>query len=161
MARTIDNLGIETSTRYAEDQEYFDASLIRHARDIPSQTGIATTSPTFQSEVEEMFQFGKGSAPWASFLPPPNYSASRRRLFAEQLIPKLGRPEMQESQMERVDAIANEEKKKGGEAFPQSKGKGDVVGNEKQLILNLLQNVYLFDQQLIDINSRRAQYQKG
>lgn len=156
MARTIDNLGVEISTRYAEDREIYDESLIKEARIIPDQTRITTTLPSYTSEFEVLFELGKQRAFWAAFRAPPNYYAYRRRLFAEQIIPTLGSPDLQESKLERIEAIGDEEKKKHPE--PQEE---EEIEKEKKILKKLLNNLHLFDSILIDINSRRAQYQKG
>ena len=37
----------------------------------------------------------------------------------------------------------------------------EELENEKKILLRLLEKVHIFDELLIDINSRRAQYQKG
>lgn len=46
MARTIDNLGLDISNRYAEDRELFDESFIKDARSVTSQTSVTTTTPS-------------------------------------------------------------------------------------------------------------------
>ena len=145
MARTIDNLGVDISTRYAEDREGYDESFIKEALSIPSQTKISVTLPTSLSEFDTLFQLGATGALWASFYAPPNYYAYRRRLFAEQIIPELGTPDMQEATLERVKAI----------------GETEEAEKEKQILIKLFNNLHVFDQLLIDINSRRSQYQKG
>ncbi|NGX59600.1 MAG: hypothetical protein KR126chlam3_00753 [Chlamydiae bacterium] len=156
MARTIDNLGVEISTRYAEDRELYDESLIKDARLIPAQTRITTTVPSYTSEFELLFELGKRRALWALFRAPPNYYVYRRRLFAEQIIPDLGSPDLQESQLERLEALGEEEKERHKEPRDE-----EEIEKEKKILKKLLQNVLLFDQLLIDINSRRSQYQKG
>lgn len=156
MARTIDNLGLDISTRYATDREGFDEALVKESRSIPSQTRIATTLPSYASEFELLFDLGKRGIRWALFKPPAQYYASRRRLFAEQLIPDLGTPDLQETQIERLEAIGDEEKKK--QKNPEKEAE---VDEEKKILLKLLNNIHSFDQILIEINSRRSQYQKG
>jgi len=158
MARTIDNLGLDISNRYAEDRELFDESFIKDARSVTSQTSVTTTTPSHLPEFDLLFDLGKRKASWATFLAPPLYTASRRRLFAEQVIPQLGTPDKQEAQVQRVEAIGDEEKKKRQHALPTEI---EEVEQEKQILLKLLSNLHIFDQLLIDINSRRAQYQKG
>lgn len=157
MARTIDNLGVETSTRYAEDRQGFDESFIKEARLIPEHTKIATSPPSFKSEFDALFELGKRGAVWAAFRPPANYYAYRRRLFSEQLIPILGSPDLQETKLERIEAVGEEEKKKHHDVEKEE----NEIEKEKRILKKLLTNLHLFDQILIDINSRRAQYQKG
>ncbi len=160
MARTIDNLGMEISTRYAEDQELFEEAFIKEASSIPSQTRISVTRPAYHSEFDLLFDLGKRKASWASFYAPPNYRSYRRRLFAEQVIPQLGTPDKQESQLLRVEAVGDEEKRKKHDQEEEPE-KENAIEREKQILLKLLNNIHTFDQLLIDINSRRAQYQKG
>ena len=52
--RTIDNLGIDVSTRYAEDQKVLDQSLVKEARGIQVQTEIEVTTPFYPSELEAL-----------------------------------------------------------------------------------------------------------
>ena len=156
MARTIDNLGVETSTRYAADRELFDETYIKDARSMASQISVNSTSPSQLSEFDQLFDLSTRRASWATFYAPPHYYASRRRIFAEQVIPVLGSPDKQDTQATRVEAVGEEEKKK--QTLPTEKEK---VENEKLALLKLFGTLHTSDQLLIDINSRRAQYQKG
>lgn len=156
MARTIDNLGVDISNRYAEDRELFDESLLKDARTVTSQISITTTTPSHPSEFDILFDLGKRQATWANFYAPPQYYASRRRLFAEQIIPQLGTPDKQETQLQRVEAVGNLEKTKL--ALPTEI---EQVEQEKQILLKLLGNLNNLDQLLIAINGSRLQYHKG
>jgi hypothetical protein len=146
VARTIDNLGVDISTRYAQDQATLDESFLKEGRGLPDQIKISVTTPSYASEFDLLFDLGKRGAKWAAFTPPTNYHASRRRLFAEQLIPHLGSPEMQETQIQRLRSFQSDQSE---------------AATEKEKLLSLLENVHTLDQLLIDINSRRSQYQKG
>lgn len=150
MARTIDNLGIDTSNRYAEDKALYDESiaLIKEAGTIPSQTKITVTLPSYKSEFDLLFDVEKKQAPWALFEAPTGYRTSRLRLFAEQLIPRLGSPDLQEAKISRLETLGKDE--------PESE-----AAKERQIISTLLNKVHLLDGLLIDTNSKRAQYQKG
>ena len=157
MARTIDNLGVDTSTRYAEDREVYDETLIKEARLIPSQTKVATTTPSYESEFDLLFELDQKGALWAAFMPPPKYSISKRPLFGWQLIPELGSPDLQEALIEKIEALCDEEKEKKH----QNPEEEEDIEKEKNILTKLLTNIHIFDQLLIDINSRRSQYQKG
>lgn len=154
MARTIDNLGVDTSNRYAEDREVYDDTLIKEARLIPSQTKVATTTPSYESEFDLLFELDQKGALWAAFMPPPKYSISKRPLFGWQLIPELGSPDLQEAKLDKLETLCAEEKEK----TPQE---SEEIEKEKNILTKLLTNLHIFDQLLIDINSRRSQYQKG
>ena len=157
MARTIDNLGLEISNRYAEDREYYDEKIISEARLIPSQTQISSTHPSFASEFDILFELQRSGARWANFFPPPLYYAMRSRIFAEQLIPIMGSPDRQDAQLEKLEALGEEEKKKRNHQPIEA----EEVEKERKILLKLLENIHNFDLILIDINSRRSQYQKG
>jgi len=68
--RTIDNLGVDVSTRYAEDRKALDESFIKEARTIPSQAQIDVSAPSFPSEMEELLHAQPANISWASFPPP-------------------------------------------------------------------------------------------
>src|SRR5580700_120011 len=95
--RTIDNLGVEVSTRYAEDKKALDETLIKEAKAIPLQTEIEVMTPFYPSEVEALLHFQPTGLAWASFFPPARYFEQRRRLFTFQLIPSMGSDDKQES----------------------------------------------------------------
>jgi DNA-binding transcriptional regulator GbsR (MarR family) len=156
MAKTIDNLGVDISTRYAEDRELFDESFIRDARTVTVQTSITSTLPAHLPEFDLLFDLTQRKATWATFLAPPHYYATRRRLFAEQVIPEIGTPDKQETQLLRVEAVGDEEKKR--HTLPTEV---EQVEQEKQTLLKLLNKLHNIDELLIAINSRRDQYQKG
>lgn len=144
--RTIDNLGVDVSTRYAEDKEVLDESLLKESVKIPLQTRVDVTELAYPSEFDTLFDLGAQRAPWASSEPPSSYFSNRRRLFSEQLIPSLGSLDKQELLTERIDKIPEDEEK---------------VTIEKKVLLSLLKAVHSIDEQIIDSNGKRRQYTKG
>lgn len=176
MARTIDNLGIEISNRYAEDQSTLDEKLIKESRQMPFAIGIDSTSPSFSQEFTLLFGLELRGARIALFQAPLGYFAQRRRLFTRQLMPILGSEEKIEAQELRIKGIAagededEEESKQPGQEQGEAKEEApqtpipifaDTVKREKRILLNLLSLIHKYDQDLIDINSRRSQYHKG
>lgn len=168
MARTIDNLGIEISNRYAEDQSTLDEKLIKESRQMPFAIGIDSTSPSFSQEFTLLFGLELRGARIALFLPPLGYFAQRRRLFTNQLMPILGSEEKIEAQELRIKGIPSsgedeEESKQGKQDQEETLIPifADTVKKEKRILLNLLSLIHKYDQDLIDINSRRSQYHKG
>ena len=53
--RTIDNLGVDVSNRYAQDQEFLDENILKEARRIVPQTQIDVTQPAYPSEFDALF----------------------------------------------------------------------------------------------------------
>lgn len=168
--RTIDNLGVDVSTRYAEDKEILDETLIKEARAIPAQTEIAVTTPSFPSELESLLPTRATNIAWALFIAPEQYYEQRKRLFTIQLIPSLGSDDKKESQAQKIlnklKSMAEEKEKE--EEQKQDKRKRyeqerilEEKEREKKILTSLLDTISLFDKLIIDINSRRSQYQKG
>jgi len=155
MARTIDDLGLDISNRYAEDQKTYDKTLIKEARDIPSQTRVDTTTPSYASEFDALFELDKRGAVWAKFTPPPGYHTSRRRLFAEQTIPSLGSLDKQDAQLEKVESYGEQQKEAVGPS------RAEEVDKETKILLTLLEKIHSCDEELVDTNSKRSQYHRG
>jgi len=177
--RTIDNLGVDISTRYAQDQQKLDAKIIKESRLIPRQIEIDVTSPYVPSEFEEQFLATKRNVTWADFFAPPKFSEQKKRLFSYQIIPSLGSDDKQEAQAERINARIRPLKDQEKEKKDQQRQKQDERDQkeekmkweeeleakeeekEKKIILHLLEVVHKFNRYLIDINSRRGQYHRG
>lgn len=166
MARTIDNLGLDISTRYAQDKEQVDQSLLKDSRILPVRTQIDVTAPSYQSEFDLLFQLGRRNATWADFFAPIGFFEQHRRLFLQQIIPSLGSQDQNEAQVERVAAFGKvarkqEEGEEEKEKEPHWEEELKEEERERKILLKMLHNLQMLDQYLIDINSRRSQYQKG
>jgi hypothetical protein len=169
--RTIDNLGVEVSTRYAEDKQALDETLIKEARTIPIQTAIEVTTPFFPSEIEALLHFQRTGLTWASFAAPALYFEQRKRLFTYQLIPSMGSEDKKESQalkilaklrsMEEERIEKEKEEKEDKRRQYQEERALEEEEKEKKILTSLLDTIALFDKLIIEINSRRSQYQKG
>jgi hypothetical protein len=167
-SRTIDNLGVEVSTRYAEDQQALDQTLIKEARTIPVQTQIEVTTPFFPSEVDALLHFQPTNLPWASFFPPLQYFEQKKRLFTFQLIPSMGSEDKKESQILKIlaklrsmaEGRIEKEGKNERQQYEQEKALEEEE-KEKKILTSLLNTIALFDKLIIEINARRSQYQKG
>lgn len=167
--RTIDNLGVDVSTRYAEDQKKYDEKIIKEARGIPQQAEIDVTVPSFSSEVEILLGARERNVFWADFYAPPKYHEQKKRLFLHQIIPSLGSEDKKEIQAQRIiDLVERDKQKKEeerGKKKPQelwaAQKELESEEREKSILLSLLNRLSLLDKYLVDINSRRSQYQKG
>ena len=168
--RTIDNLGVDVSTRYAEDKRALDETLIKESHTIPVQTEIEVTMPFFPSEVEALLHIQPTHVAWAFFSAPALYFEQRKRLFTYQLIPSMGSEDKKESQALKILAKL---KSMAEERAQRDKGEKDKrqqyeeereieeEEKEKKILTSLLNSIALFDKLIIEINSRRSQYQKG
>ena len=158
--RTIDNLGMETSVRYAKDKEQLDLRLVEDSKWISKRIEVSVTKPYVPSEFDKLFS-AKPTMQWAIFSAPPTYEAHNRALFSYQLIPSLGSNERQEADAEKLMALEDTLDKDKETRY----GKGDwdqqEEENDRKRLLALFKCLGKLDKTLIFINSRRNQYQRG
>ncbi len=144
--RTIDNLGIDASTQYAENLQNYDASLVREGRAISLDVGIEVSTPSFSPELEGLLHLQPSGISWASFPPPEGYLEQRGRLFSSQLIPSMGSEEKQEAQTQKISAkttLLEEEQR------------------EKKVLTSLFEGIAKCDKMIDEIISNRERFQKG
>lgn len=168
--KTIDNLGLDSSIRYAEDQAYLDKTLTKESPFISLSTQIDVQQPFYKGEFDTLFQITKRFAPWALLYPPIGYNLQKMRLFTFQAIPSLGTHEFLSAQMQKIrDKVDNNksarakrrEEGKGAEyAWEDEKEEEEELRQSKTLIA-LLEYLQEVDTLLTQINSRRNQYSKG
>ena len=170
--RTIDNLGPEASQTYAERKEAFDDTLIKESQSpsLSTKTRIEVTTPSFTAELDTLLNSQPSGITWASLPPPRGYYEQRNKLFTTQLIPSIGSEERRESQMQKIltkikstteqRTLKQKELKSKREQYEQERLLEEEE-NEKNVLTSLLEKITQFDKQIIEINSRRTQYQKG
>ncbi len=175
-SRTIDNLGIETSVRYAQDQA-LDVRFLDDSKLLPKKLEVSVTSPYVPSEFDQLFSSDRLNQ-WALFSAPPNYGTQTRTLFSYQLIPSIGTYEKQEADIEKLTALQNvlinsrrtKEEGRSKKNRSQQKEEDDESGteqdhegeeSERQTLLALFKCIETLDRTLTFINSRRNQYQRG
>lgn len=164
--RTIDNLGIEVSTRYAEDLKELDQKLLVEARGIQEQTEIEITHPFFLTELEILLEPQKQQT-WATFTPPKGYFEQKKRFFMFQLIPSLGSEEKHETQTQKIISLKTFSRKKRGDQQQEeqesdhSDPEKEYHEKEKKILVSVLQTIMHLDKEIQEINARRGQYHKG
>jgi len=170
--RTIDNLGIDASSRYAADQHNLNTEIVKSSGSIPRQAEIDVTTPSFSSEFDLLFDTGKKNSAWAQFSMPNDYNEQRKRLFTYQITPSLGTPDKVESLEHKIlsklkepsEDLKKEAHNKPGELkltdWEQNLEKGDQE-REQKVLLQFLKTIHTLDRCVADISSRRMQYQKG
>jgi len=148
--RTVDNLGIDASIRYAKDKELFEAGFIEESHLVSQKTAIPVAKPYIPSEYDPLFSVGK-SLRWASFSPPPEHLAAyARSLFSYQLIPSLGPYEKQDEDEDKLARL--EEELDDGD---------DGKKEDLQAIVSLFKCIRGLNKILATIQMKRAQYQRG
>lgn len=158
--RTIDNMGVETSSRYARDRSTLDTKLIDDSRFIPHKTEVSVVKPYLATEFEHYFA-PKTFSFLASFSSPPEYFAYGKPLFSYQLIPSLGGYEKQEADSDKLEALKDVIAKSFKEGRQSSNQEQQEEERERKTLLSLLQTIGKLDRMLTLINSRRNQYQRG
>ena len=170
-SKTIDNLGIDPSVRYAQDQQYLDKSISKDTFYISSQAQVDVTLPCFSSEFDTIFQTSIRNRGWAAFASPSGFNEQKKRLFTFQILPSLGSEETVQIHAQRLkDRVEKEQekqhKKKGqqdqdpAEHFEETIRMQEAQQESKKLI-RLIEIICNLDKILGEINSRRNQYQKG
>lgn len=167
-SRTIDNLGVEASVRYAHDQKELDFELIEQSKWLPKRLEVSVTKPYVPSEFDQLFSSDRLNQ-WAFFAAPPNYEIQNRTLFSYQLVPSLGTYEKQEADTEKLTALKDvlskrrEQKKQnfGQEQGEKEKDEDQKEEEERQILMTLFQCIEKIDRTLTFINARRNQYQRG
>ncbi len=162
--RTIDNLGYDASQRYAYDQnELADVEKIHKDFRIPlSHAQIDVTTPSFNSEVDILFQADKKHLAWAEFSPPHGFSTLKNRFFTYQILPSLAIPEESENYTKKIHALT-EEKEENSENKPEWEmvKEAEEKTKEKSALLNLLDCILNLNSCMIYLNNKRTQYHKG
>lgn len=171
-SKTIDNLGINSSIRYAQDQEYLDKTFSKEPSFISEQTTIDVTIPSFSSEFELIFKTSQRNKGWAAFLNPPGFTEQKKRLFTFQILPSLGPDETHQMHLARIKEKLDKDRKRHKKERDQRQDRGKKEPfeeaiefgeeeKESEKIIRLIEVICNLDKILVEINSRRNQYQRG
>lgn len=138
--RTIDDLGIDSSIRWAKEQQLTDLPSIRQSSQISSQVQIDVLTPRQENTFLALFETLKREQSWANFDAPPEYGKGRNNLFTNELVPSLGTNEQGQTLIEKLRQMDEREFK-------------DLIEGLEQF-----QNL---NGELATINGRRSQFTKG
>ncbi len=155
-SRTIDNLGVDISVRYAQDKELQDTKFIEESRSIPKFIEQSVLTPYYPSELDILFGVEKRNAPWADFIAPLNFFQGIKNLFSFQLIPSLGPIEKQEEEKQKITDYKKKKKKK--KLFSREEEEEE---KERDVLISLFSCLLFLDKNLESTNAKRGQYQKG
>jgi hypothetical protein len=158
--RTIDNLGVDASIRYAKDQALFETNLIEESRLIPQKTQVTVGKPLELSEFDQTYSVGK-TISWALFSAPPNFYSKDIGLFSYQLIPSLGGYEKLEADSDKIESLEDVLEKSHERKRGQSDQEKEKDERNRQTLLALFQCIDKLNKTLSMINARRNQYQRG
>ena len=161
-SRTIDNLGIEASVRWAADQEFLDKTLLKDSPFIPKETQIDVYTPFYTNQFDTIFQLQNRHQQWAFFTPPSGYHTQKMRLFTYQIIPSLGTEQLQHAQIQKIRTRKKKPKTKSKTEYQwQEEREEKEEMRESKTLIDLLEYLANLDKLLSMINARRSQYSKG
>ena len=162
--RTIDNLGPENYTRYAEDQALFDKTYISEPGKVVSQTSIDITKPAFSSQFHLLLGISFLHPQWATFILPKLGIGRQRLLFTSQILPFMGTTDKKEAQKERIKNRQQEEKeredKRKRPQWQQDKEEHDEE-KAKNTLLDLFTCLEALNTDMMEILTKMKQFQKG
>jgi hypothetical protein len=160
-SKTIDNLGVDASIRYAKDQEAIDVRFIQESQLVPPKTEVSVAIPYTLSEFDQIYSLEKKIS-WALFSPPPNYLNAEKSLFSYLLIPSLGDYEKLEADLDKIEGVEDLLKKPHKKSTRDDSSRDEKQDEkERKTLLALLQCIGKLNKILGVINSRRNQYQRG
>jgi hypothetical protein len=168
-AVTIDNLSLKDHVRWAQDQA-IDATFVRNVEAISPYPDISGKSAIFPSQLEALFEWDKGSRPWAHFTAPDNILLFSRRFFSFRLFPNIHwddtREENEGEEQQDKEEQDEEETAQKKDLIKhllsvQKKEKSSSFEKDKNNLLALLESIRYIDSMLAQIASRKLQYQKG
>ncbi len=166
-AVTIDKLDLKDHVRWAQDQQIHDPSFVKDAEAISTQSEVMGVSVIYPSQLDELFEWQKGSHHWASFAPPGNIPFLPKRLFSFRLFPNshfASAEDAEEQDLGEQEGERDDQKDLIQEicTMESSQGKQNpAFEKEKSALVNLLQTIKGIDGMLAQITSRKLQYQKG
>ena len=149
--KTVSNLPLDVSIRWAKDQELLTQTqpITQDADTIAKHAVSDVNQPTSQSQLEMLLGLYTRNPTWAAFQIPKGFITQKRRLFTSQLVSFLGSDEQQDTLIARIQGATGQEEDK------------DAWNLEKDLLLQVLKLMNMLNKDLIDIVSRCKQYQKG
>jgi hypothetical protein len=149
--KTVSNLPMDVSIRWAEDQKFLEDTkpVIQDAGTISQHALSEVNTPTESSQVAILLGITGLHPTWALFQMPKGFLGQRRRLFTSQLVSFIGSDDQQDTLMARIQGATGEE------------GDKEAWDREKVLLLQLIKLMNTLNKDLIDIVSRCKQYQKG
>ena len=162
--KTIDNLGVETSQRYAHEQEE-EITLIKDTVAISSKSRIDISKPAYTSAFDDLLGMRQKSRSWSYFGPPKGFERAPFRLFSNHLIPAIRSDEFILVEADRIKNKRDKEKEKRKKQTMsydwEERIKEDEEEKESTILLNFFDKLASNDKNLCEINSRRGQNQKG
>lgn len=162
---TIDKLDIKSHNRYAQDQLKLESKYTRDAALIPPHSELLGTSSIFLSYLDQLFEIQARNLPWALFSPPQSFMLQSHRFFTYSILPSIcfedEKEEKENEEEEEKEDDTNQFIKKTLNAQKGQHQSHVSFEEERRAILGLLGSIKMLNKLLVQINSKKLQYQKG
>lgn len=157
-ALTIDNLGIDASSRYALDQLLLDKGILEESPFVGQKAATSALTPYIPEIAPEIARYLRPEAHvmWATLPEPPEMLAASNPLFTHQTIPSLGSPEKLDMLRDRLAVL-----KKNLSEKPEKLKEERIQEQQIPTIESLFSLIGFYDSLLSVIQGRLNQYQKG
>jgi len=164
-SKTIDDLGTQSYVRFEEGKKYADEALLSESRVIALQLGTDVFEPLLIPEYHLLFDLALKGAVWANLPPPSKYNEQKKRLFTNQLAPKLGPEEFLEMLVSRINEKVEDEeekKRKNDQTLNwEDEQELEEIKKEAKILIEMMQDITIFNKIITYINSERFRYSKG
>lgn len=162
--KTIDNLGMDISSHYARSRGEMSEELIKESSIASSSAKIDVTKPAFKSEYDTILGTRQRYQGWALFPLPKDLERLSRRAFTNHLLPSIRTDEFGLLEADRIRA--HNEKKQKAKKRKTSYDYEEAIEDEEaekesNTLMDFIAEFQQLDKNLIAINGRRNQYQKG
>jgi len=166
--KSIDNLGIDSSIKYAENQSELVTTqeMTRVPVKVSSSTQLQTATP-IASEFDTIFQTNMRNKGWANFLTPPGYNVVGRSCFSFQMLPSLRSEDTLVNLKQKISDLLEKKRIqiKAIKGTNQEKLEAELTYKKTESdagkISNLLETIHNLDKILTDLNTQKNRYQRG
>lgn len=158
---TIDQLPLDISTRYAQDQKQLVLPLIKDikdSREVSAKTQISVFTPSVSSLLESLTGNLSIHSTLASFNPPRESIGFL--VFTYLLVPSIGSNDKLEALLQKVEEMRKMDKDEEQEGN-QEESSEDEESEEKESVLQLFKTLTFLNKCLCDANAKRNQFQQG
>ena len=148
--KTVSNLPLDVSVRWAKDQQELQAGrpLISESKEISELTLKDASSPFFFSQLESLVNSQNTLATWATFAPPEGFYNQKKQIFTTKILSILETDEQMDHKIQKIRALL-------------SRTENEETKKDVQVFLKVIEKLTDLNKNLIFILSRRTQYQKG
>lgn len=161
-SKTIDDLGIDVSKRYATSDQSNDSTYIKEASHVTTQAKRDRNVPTYSPELVQVLHTDEKNRPFADTNAPAGFETQTNAAYLHTYLPSVGQNDKIEANIHRLQNFIQKLKQ---ELEKATEGKQiNMIENEiiqAQNLLNLLELVLDMSKIKGEIEGARRKSQKG